>query len=69
MRRFDSAVTIFSPLTLTLTRGPVPTQGTYRESIDANPTGVSPLTIIIQHDGDFRQILVPSNYGYVYLGP
>lgn len=48
---------------------PFPKKGTYRESIDANPTGVGPLTINIHNDGDFGQILVPSNYGYVYLGP
>jgi hypothetical protein len=48
---------------------PFPKQGTYRESIDANPSGVGPLTIDIQHDGDFGQVVVPSNFGYVYFGP
>jgi len=48
---------------------PFPRKGTYRENIDGNPHGTGPLTVNILNDGDFAQISVPSNYGYIYLGP
>ncbi len=46
---------------------PFPSAGTYKESIDASPTGVGPLAIVIARDGDASQLSVPSNYGYVYV--
>ncbi len=48
---------------------PFPKQGTYRESIDANPNGVGPLALAIAHDGDVAPLRVPANYGCIYLGP
>jgi 1,4-alpha-glucan branching enzyme len=48
---------------------PFASKGAYHESIDADPAGVGPVTINVQNDGDLGKILVPSNYGYIYLGP
>jgi hypothetical protein len=48
---------------------PFPKKGVYRESIDADPNGVGPLLVNVQNEGDLARLLVPSHYGYVYLGP
>jgi 1,4-alpha-glucan branching enzyme len=50
-------------------RVPFPKKGVYRESIDADPNGVGPAVVNVGNDGDVAQLRVPSNYGYVYLGP
>lgn len=48
---------------------PFPKAGAYQESIDGGAGGAGPAVINIAHDDDFAQVTVPSNYGYVYLGP
>ena len=56
----------FSGVTQTISI-PAPSAGTYKESLDANPTGVGPLTVVIANVADSFQVSVPSNYGYVYV--
>jgi 1,4-alpha-glucan branching enzyme len=47
---------------------PFPRAGRYRERIDADsrPAGQS-LEIAVSTDGEFHRVLVPSNYGYVFI--
>jgi hypothetical protein len=42
---------------------PFPQAGTYQEKINANPSD----RIVVSFAGEYHRIIVPSNYGRIYL--
>jgi hypothetical protein len=48
---------------------PFPVAGVYREMLDDDARGPSPLEITVQSPGEFHSVSIPSNYGQIFVMP